>query len=608
VAKKPVRRKLKPEEFEWTDAAILSFENKAEEESKGNSKDSLNEDNGVPIVSVDPEDMDVMIARIQRRKRAEAQRKKRLASQPKAAPQPPTVLSEFTSVDGEENTAERLAASLNAFFGGFLKANAHLVDDSVVRFPLHYFDSSIYDENNKLTTDMLPLQYSACLVPVNPEDEPDFSTGVRSIGTWSPCMVHDITVARAGQDSEHLLYDVELLGDLNYGERVQLPRIYLCFSLPHDVPAAYGERVRAALRVRRDAVSLLKYTFFVDSMPFSESVASSLGLDQGNRILARTYNSPRLQDLDRRLVDEEMTEARVLYESVMNKIIFDANMMSSTNVQAFKSFALPQEAFPLAKEPPYMGVITAVPKHPMKQRVTTFLAEAFFASAPALLAMQRAVESCFEKQSTVIINMLYDKTFSLDKYERSVSEQMLQAQRHLKQEWPNKTGGHIRRIFAEHAELVAEAKAKEIVLGEGFQKKETASVTGPFYDVAIRILQKYNVEGNPIRLLLEKVNFIMGVVLTDLITKNIQDYTVAIEELCACVVDIKDVRSISVSYPPNSIYKRCVLPAMFSVAFRVSSEDHCLNPKAVEESEAALEEWRKSQAAQDGEKCPLKPV
>jgi len=607
AAKKPPRRKLRSDEFDWSDEAILKFESNAEEETKNNASVELNEENGVPIVSAEPEDMDVMIARMQRRKKAEAERKKRVALMHKAPAKPVTILSTFTPADDDITTAEKLASSLNSFFDEYMQQNLDLCDFHVSNFPLHFFDNSVYDESLKLTTEMLPLAYTACLVPHNPKDEPEYNIGCM-LGTYSPCVVHDITIANQGADNEYVAYHVELLGDLNYGERSVVPRLYLCLNGEHDSPEGYGDRIISALCTRRDAVALLKYTFFIESMPFAESLASTLGLDQGNRILDRTYNRPRLHEVSRELRDQTMNEARVLYETAMNKIIFDANMMSATNIQAFKGFKLPAAAFPLTKAVSKSGLVSGVPRHPMKQRTTTFLAEAFFASVPAIYSLQKAVEQAAGVASFKVINMIYDKTFSLDKYDRSISEQMLAAQRFLKQEWPTKTGGHIRRIFSDHNDILEEEKNKQVALGVGFEKAEKASVIGPYYDPAIRLLTKYNDESCPIRVLLERVNLMMGVTLTDLVTRNLFDYAKTIEELCACEIEIKDVRNISVTFPPDSIYKRCTLPPMFSVAFRVTLEDHCLNKEAVAENTQQIEDWKKSDAAKDGEKCPIKAV
>ena len=180
----------------------------------------------------------------------------------------------------------------------------------------------------------------------------------------------------------------------------------------------------------------------------------------------------------------------------------------------------------------------------------TFLAEAFFASLPAITALQGAVGLASDLENTVIVDMYYEKTFSLDKYGRYVAEQMLVAQRSIKQQWPTKTGGVIRRAMVEAAEALAEEKeAQARITQVGFEKAEERSTTGPYYDVQLRNLVEY-LEGmggkNPAKLLLSKVNFMMGECLFNIVKKNLKEYTSVIEQLCSCDIQILDVRSVRV--------------------------------------------------------------
>ena len=102
-----------------------------------------------------------------------------------------------------------------------------MVDATVQTFPLHYYDDSVYDEASLMTNaDLLPLPYSACLMPPTEGFAPE-SSGDRSskLGSWSSCIIHDVVLCNIGRDNEGIMYDVELLGDLNYGERVTVPRL-----------------------------------------------------------------------------------------------------------------------------------------------------------------------------------------------------------------------------------------------------------------------------------------------------------------------------------------------------------------------------------------------
>ena len=85
----------------------------------------------------------------------------------------------------------------------------------------------------------------------------------------------------------------------------------------------------------------MKYNYMVANMPFHDEVGS-LEQEQGTRILDRAYNNQRLLEIKDEVRDDEMNEAREGYENVMNKIIFDANMMSDNNVEKFVELRLPR--------------------------------------------------------------------------------------------------------------------------------------------------------------------------------------------------------------------------------------------------------------------------
>ena len=99
---------------------------------------------------------------------------------------------------------------------------------------------------------------------------------------------------------------------------------------------------------------------------YFDEVSSSLEQEQGTRILDRAYNSRRLLDVKEEVRDDEMNEAREGYENV-NKIIFDANMMSTTNVEKFTELHLPKRRSQ-CQVAPSSGLWPGVPKHPMQAR------------------------------------------------------------------------------------------------------------------------------------------------------------------------------------------------------------------------------------------------
>ena len=93
----------------------------------------------------------------------------------------------------------------------------------------------------------------------------------------------------------------------------------------------------------------------------------------------------------------------------------------------------------MAKPAPPSGLWPGVPTS-YASKDKNLSRRSFLASLPAISALQGAVALAADLENTVIINMYYDKTYSLDKYGRYVAEQMLVAQRNIKQQWPTKTG------------------------------------------------------------------------------------------------------------------------------------------------------------------------
>ena len=71
----------------------------------------------------------------------------------------------------------------------------------------------------------------------------------RFLGMWSACIVSNMEVVNAGMHNETVMYEVDLLGDVNYGDKLRVPRIQLCFGdTAYDAPVSYGDRIIAALQ------------------------------------------------------------------------------------------------------------------------------------------------------------------------------------------------------------------------------------------------------------------------------------------------------------------------------------------------------------------------
>ena len=140
-------RKLNMDSFEWTDEAITKFdENTAAEESKGASPGAKVSDGekGGSALPTEPEDMDLTIARVQKRKKEEAVRKAKRDALPKPPARAETILSTFV-LDAESGSgAEDMARALNTYFTQYMNAeqNQGLLNPTAAsKYPLHFYDS-----------------------------------------------------------------------------------------------------------------------------------------------------------------------------------------------------------------------------------------------------------------------------------------------------------------------------------------------------------------------------------------------------------------------------------------------------------------------------------
>ena len=96
----------------------------------------------------------------------------------------------------------------------------------------------------ELTADKFPIDLpTVCLVtPENAamspatfgvEDEENVGVTNRNrfLGMWSACIVSNMEVVNAGMHNETVMYEVDLLGDVNYGDKLRVPRIQLCLRI-----------------------------------------------------------------------------------------------------------------------------------------------------------------------------------------------------------------------------------------------------------------------------------------------------------------------------------------------------------------------------------------
>jgi dynein heavy chain len=571
--KKAVRRtanKQKMQSLEWTDEAIEEFSNidlNAQKISHNHENEVVNDD------------MESKIARVQMRKKEAEAREARNKARPALPIRPESVLTHYSSESKGKDVqnlplGSKLADSLNEYYRDYARENPTVVTAYEANFPLEYYDSSIYDEVLPIRAHVLPMQGS-CLIP---NRDPEASPVERGVGLWHPCKVLSV-------DDFDGLVTVEI-SSLVLDETQRLPRVQVCL-VSQDVEL-YSTRVTEAMLRRQQCVALLKYYSFIHSMPVNELVTSTMTQEQFDKIYVRAASMKKLLALDGNVAGGEIETARREFEVVMNKIMFDANMLSGTNARFFRELRLPSCALTRFPPAPRCGLMP-VPSHPMKTRVTHHKAHSFFHSMAAITSLQASLTENSAVHDINVVKVEYNRSFTLEKFERYMQEQMMLSVRRIKQEWPQRTGTAIRNCIA---------KAQE----------NPAEVQGVFYDIAVRNVYEFDKSTNPIKGFLERVNFMMCDELFHVVKTNLLTYADMVEQFCGCEVTVQDVRNIVVNMAENSIYKTRVLPPLFSVAFRIAAEDQVLNKPELKKYEEDMVAWKKTKEFENGDKCPIPVV
>jgi len=578
------RRKLKPSDNAmWSDNVIESLTyGKADSSSYAIPKEMISG----PF----KDSMEEKIARVKaRQKEAEDRANKQSLMRKSEKPSESAVLKETLGatiskyINGRTQNKQDI---LNTFFEEFFLSNPALLGQYEVKFPLHYFDSTLFDEQLRFTDGSFPLKGSY-LAPFEEESSNRIDGGISGFGVFVPCSVLKVV------DSDH----VQILLDSSdtKDQAFNAPRMEVVAD-NHDI-SQYCLRVTTALQRRRDCISLLKFHFNVINMPYSQTVVPTLTDARKELIRQKVMSMACIANVNPNIFAHELEIVIRDFRTAQNLILFSADMLSPTNYPQFLAMNLPVAAFKKNAKVPYLATVPTL-AHNSKDHQSYLQLESFLGSKAAIAALQSAVGENINISTCQIINILYEKTMTLEKYERYITEQMMASVRAIKQEWVTKTGVGIRTAI--------QAFQDEAGLSIPTERPGCAVL-----DLSIRNVHEYNKTSNIIKSFLERVNFMMAHVLTTLISNNIREFTDGIVSLCSSEVNVKDIRNIQVIMPPNSIYKLKVLPPLFSVSFRVTVDDRLLNGDDLDKNKKEIASWNKTKEALEGGKCPIavvKPV
>jgi dynein heavy chain, axonemal len=466
--------------------------------------------------------------------------------------------------DGESTF---IAYGLNMFFENLLKLQTGLLSGDEYLIPLSHYDSSDFIESNPLP---VKAPYDAvCLIPSPNQWESAYN---RSLGKWQACKVvkfegEHVNILLSGQGSSTLVHSMQI------------------FTKSQDLQK-YVDRILAALKLRRDAVAGMRYYFMIQNMPFHELVVTTLANHRIDNIHRRALNMEKLLKVPAIVSSVEMDQVIKDYELVMNGILFNAYLLSRSAKKEYESIAIPPQIIlgNKMKAVPYYAAVE-VPAYSIREKINYMQHRSYLGAAAAIAALHGSVSENIAIQSYMILELIHTKTMPIEKFERNLAEQMITAVRVIKQEWPMRTSMKIREAILSYQQ---QANAGNVV----------------HFDMSIRNIHDYEKADVSIRLFLERVYFMMSDVLSNIVKINHYEYTAIVKDLCSSEIQVLDIRNIIVQMPADSIYKRKVLPPLFSIAFRVQSDLQVLNTKEIRRREEEISQWNSSKEASAGEACP----
>jgi dynein heavy chain len=551
LKKKQQRIARMEESFDWGDDAIEKFSS-----------------NPPQVATKHVEDMDSKIARVHQRRKEAAERAKRRAKLPPPPPPPDTPVSRLPKALGNDvDSAEVVTAALNEHYDALLSTESETyLMPSDIKFPLWIYIDSKFQEVIS-TPDQVEEDTFASVLQTS--SAPECSPRGKGLGRWKTC-----NVLKREEDGTFFVKTKEL--DAEY---LTVSRFEVLFPL--DDPQNYESMISDALRRRCMCVSLLKYSFNITCMPFDEAVVCTLPQEQAQRIMSKTQ-SPGPLSSDKAAIDDLFNEARDDYEFVMKSIIYRLNLFDPENAGQIAVLNLPTTHLQPGKNRVIpQSAIYEIPRYPLSGRIDKYTRETFLSSPAAINALQKAISFGVDMRDYKIFNLRYEKSLTLERFDRFFPDMVMSGVRAIKVEWPQKT-----------------AKAMRAALEEDEEGK---------YDPNQRDGHKFLNTVNNDKLLVDKVNHFMSDVLTNLVRDSVATYSQYIQDLCDFEVDVTNIRSIQSVYPENSIYRRLNLQPLFSISLRVTEEKFVLNQPEVDESLEAIAKWKKSKEAEDGGKCPFKP-
>ncbi|DAZ96773.1 TPA: hypothetical protein N0F65_005771 [Lagenidium giganteum] len=402
----------------------------------------------------------------------------------------------------------------------------------------------------------------------------DEQTGV--IGNWSRCMVTNF-------DERIRRFVVSW----SAGSRVGPPLVHRMFvCCDHDNKEAFAKRLKTAVERRNQAEALLRMALYIESMPINPDV--QLDSDTISNIISLTLSSSKVSSNTSNLLEEVNND----YMHTMNKIIFETTMDDLT--QEFPKLQVPKiKPIPA---PPKCGVVP-VARYEYNERFLAVSEDRFLNLPFAISALLDVRKCCVDVEW---------QTFLLDQQPAEIG---------FGDSYPSPRSITLQEFSSIHAQM---SHATLRYMRDNWTRYAAKRIQ---YHLNLAQHPHYNT-GEPnrlrymdtaLRLLLQRVNFMVEDSLRFLIQRNFESYTKLIEDSAGFNVVVNSSSDIVVEPIPGSAAARKSGGAMshqpiFRVELIISPEKRVLNQPEVDQRDTEIREWCLAHAQDRHAQCPYEPV
>ncbi|KAH8055396.1 dynein light chain binding protein [Aureococcus anophagefferens] len=267
------------------------------------------------------------------------------------------------------------------------------------------------------------------------------------------------------------------------------------------------------------------------------------------------------------LVDEAVAD----YEAVMNEIVFVSDKLNVANYSSYLQLMLP--APPPRAPPPRLGVV-ATPPHDFPRITVDFRSATFLDSVEVVQALTDTQMHAIAIHDLKILSTEHAAPQSPDEFTTAQTAAVAAALRTLKEQWVQRTAASIRQ--------------------------DLATADRSVYNLEEGAMASYSRPDNKLYLLLKRINYVMTHELFLVTFESLTNYTNYVVDACKGQVTVNSTSDVECVYPDRKADEPPRMPPLFFMTVIITPEKRVLNQPAVDERNAKIAEWHKSDEGKGG--------